>query len=81
MVTVYWRPRCLYCVRLRMALRLRGVSARWVNIWQDGQAAAFVRSVAAGYETVPTVVVGDRALVNPSPGQVIAALRGAQPRP
>jgi hypothetical protein len=47
---------------------------RQVNIWEDPQAAARVRSVAGGNETVPTVVVGYRALVNPSVGAVLAAM-------
>ncbi|MGE0305934.1 MAG: NrdH-redoxin, partial [Acidimicrobiia bacterium] len=37
-----------------------------VNIWDDPEGAAFVRSVARGYETVPTVSIGPEALVNPS---------------
>lgn len=73
---VYWRPGCPFCSMLRTGLRLRGVPHREVNIWEDPEAAAFVRSVANGNETVPTVVVGDTALVNPSAKQV-AALLGA----
>lgn len=48
-----------------------------INIWRDPDAAAFVRSVAGGNETVPTVVIHGRPVVNPSPRIVIAALRGA----
>ncbi len=44
-----------------------------VNIWDDPSAAAFVRSVANGNETVPTVTVGTAAFVNPTPRDVIAA--------
>ena len=53
---------------------------REVNIWDDPDAAAIVRSFARGNETVPTVVVGaldsDRAvgLVNPSGAEVLAAV-------
>lgn len=48
-----------------------------MNIWRDPEAAAIVRSVADGNETVPTVVFADgSAWVNPPPGQVVAALRG-----
>jgi mycoredoxin len=50
------------------------VAYREVNIWADEDAAAFVRSVARGNETVPTVMVGDVSLVNPSTRQVLAAL-------
>jgi inosine-uridine nucleoside N-ribohydrolase len=41
-----------------------------VNIWQDPAAAAAVRAVADGNETVPTVEVGGRWLVNPRARQV-----------
>jgi mycoredoxin len=79
LVTVYWRPGCPYCTRLRAGLRRAGLPAREVNIWQDDQARARVRSLAGGNETVPTVVVGERAMVNPSPRSVIAAALCANP--
>jgi hypothetical protein len=34
-----------------------------------------VRSVAGGFETVPTVVVGSEALVNPRGSDVVASLQ------
>ena len=46
------------------------------NIWDDPSAAAFVRSVADGNETVPTIRIGGTSLVNPSKKQVVAALAG-----
>lgn len=42
------------------------------NFWEDQKATAFVRSVAHGNETVPTVTVAGRAMVNPSGRQVLA---------
>jgi hypothetical protein len=50
-----------------------------VNIWEDPEAAAFVRSVARGNETVPTVTVGDVALVNPSVGDLQRVLDAGRP--
>ncbi len=47
-----------------------GLEFTEVDIWQDPEAAAFVRSVANGNETVPTVSIGDVHLVNPSARQV-----------
>jgi hypothetical protein len=44
------------------------------NIWEEPDAAAFVRSVARGNETVPTVAIGDEALVNPRVGEVLELL-------
>lgn len=49
------------------------------NIWDDADAAAFVRSVARGNETVPTVTVGTLALVNPSIGELLDAVRTHAP--
>ncbi|NOX21597.1 MAG: NrdH-redoxin [Actinobacteria bacterium] len=72
---VYWRPGCGFCARLFAQLDQAGVPHRRVNIWEDPDAAATVRSFAHGSETVPTVVIGDTALVNPSVDQVQTALR------
>lgn len=67
---VYSRPGCPFCVMLRTGLKLRGVPFREVNIWEDPEAAAFVRSVARGNETVPTISWGEVSMVNPSAKQV-----------
>ncbi|MGC4847402.1 glutaredoxin domain-containing protein [Micromonospora sp. DT15] len=62
---VYWRPGCHYCLRLRFSLGGLARRAHWVDIWRDPAAAAAVRAVAGGNETVPTVVLGDQAVVKP----------------
>ncbi len=73
-VAVYWRPGCPYCASLRRQLARRAVPARWHDIWADESARAFVRSVNAGNETVPTVRVGEQILTNPSWRELAAAL-------
>jgi mycoredoxin len=78
-VVFYTRPRCPYSFRLRRKLRRRGLPFREVNIWRDAAAAAAVRAAAGGSETVPTVQVGDRWLVNPTVEEVYAAA-GYDPR-
>lgn len=50
----YTRPGCLYYLTLRAGLRRAGIVRREIDIWEDPGAAAFVRSVANGNETVPT---------------------------
>jgi mycoredoxin len=70
-VTFYWRPGCPFCSSLRAGLDRAGVAHADVNIWDDPAGAAFVRSVANGNETVPTVTVGTTSLVNPTPDQVV----------
>jgi mycoredoxin len=72
-VVLYTRPRCPYCFRLRRSLRRRGFQFREVDIWRDEAAAAMVRHAAGGNETVPTVHVGDRWLVNPTADEVCTA--------
>ena len=71
-VTVYWRPGCPFCSRLRQDLRVMGLPAREANIWADPSAAARVRTIADGDETVPTVVADERAFVNPTAAAVLA---------
>jgi glutaredoxin len=72
---IYWRPGCIFCIRLRFALGPAGRRAVWVNIRRDPAATARVRSANDGNETVPTVFVGDRAHTNPPPSWVREALR------
>ena len=79
MVTVYWRPGCPYCARLRENLRVLGVPTREINIWADKSAAATVRELAGGSETVPTVVIGGRGYVNPPASAVLAEVRRTDP--
>jgi glutaredoxin-like protein len=74
-VTIYSRPGCPYCFLLRRRLRRYGIVFTEVNIWHDPAAAAAVRAVADGTETVPTVHVGGQWLVNPSARQVVQLAR------
>jgi glutaredoxin-like protein len=78
-VVVYWRHGCPYCMRLMFLLLFSRLRYTKVNIWRDPDAAAFVRSVADGNETVPTVTVAGRPMVNPSVGKVLAAVREYAP--
>lgn len=78
-VTVYWRPGCGFCAGLLRSLERSGLDFERRNIWDDEDDAAFVRSVANGNETVPTVVVGDHALVNPTGDDVLTTLAEVSP--
>jgi glutaredoxin-like protein len=75
-VTVYSRPGCPYCYLLRRGLRRRQVPFSEVDIWTDPDAAAAVRAVADGNETVPTVHVAGQWLINPSAATVDRLARG-----
>ena len=76
-VTMYWRPGCGFCAALKRNLDAKGVTYEMRNIWDNPEDAAFVRSVARGNETVPTVTVGDISMVNPSAEEVQAAIAAA----
>lgn len=76
---VFWRPGCPFCRELRRDLGRRGIEARWLNIWSDGEARGFVREVNGGNETVPTVRVGAVVLTNPSGAEVAALLPDPPP--
>jgi glutaredoxin len=78
-VEVMWRPGCPFCASLRRGLRRSGVASVEHNIWSSSDAATRVRGATGGDETVPTVFVGDRALVNPSARQVVEAIRAVDP--
>jgi glutaredoxin len=70
-IVVYWRPGCGFCASLERKLIAANIKFRKVNIWDDPQASEFVRSVARGNETVPTLSIGSVSLVNPSLQSVI----------
>lgn len=79
-VVIYWRPDCVFCLDLLLRLKWTRLRYRKVDIRKDAGARAFVRSVADGNETVPTVVVAGQALVNPSKRELIAVVRERAPR-
>lgn len=74
-VTLYWRPGCRYCTKLRQGLDRLGLTRVEINIWEDNDGAAVVRGIANGNETVPTVIVGEIGYVNPSPDLVARLVR------
>ncbi|MFD7968694.1 glutaredoxin domain-containing protein [Streptomyces clavifer] len=78
-MVVHWRPGCPFCMKLRLRLRFSKLTYTEVDIWSDPDAAAFVRSVADGNETVPTVTVAGHSMVNPSMRQVVRAVREHAP--
>lgn len=79
-VEVLWRPGCPFCMKLRRGLRRRAISTTEIDIWQDRSAAQRVRAVTGGDETVPTVFVGNLALVNPRVRDVIDAVEREFPK-
>jgi len=73
-IEYYWRPGCPFCMMLDRSLAKYDLPMARHNIWDDQDAANYVKSVANGNETVPTVRVGEVAMVNPSAAEVLAAV-------
>lgn len=66
---VLWKPGCVYCERMLLALR-GDPRVVWVNVWADREANAEVRRHNGGDELTPTVLIGDEVLRNPGPDEV-----------
>jgi mycoredoxin len=81
-VTMYSTPWCGYCHRLKGQLDREGIAYTVVDIEQEPDAAAIVREVNNGNETVPTIVFPDgSALTNPSVAQVRERLAASAQSP
>jgi glutaredoxin len=78
-VVLLWRPGCGFCLALQHGLDRAGLDYTKRNIWQDADAAALVRRFAGGAETVPTVLVGEIGLVNPTSGRVLRTVHEVAP--
>lgn len=78
-IDYYWRPGCPFCMNLERGLAKHNIPLNKKNIWDSTEYAAEVRQIANGNETVPTVVVGDAQLVNPSANEVIQAIANQAP--
>ena len=78
-IDLYWRPGCGFCSSLRRGLDKAGLERVEHNIWDDTKNAAIVREHANGNETVPTVVIGDTGMVNPSSKEVLRFLAASAP--
>jgi glutaredoxin len=78
-VEVFWRPGCPFVGGVGRVLDDAGVPTNLRNIRENPDDAAIVRSITGGDETVPTLVIGPVALVNPSARLVMATLREHAP--
>lgn len=64
---------------LERRLKNANVLFKKFNIYENKRDRAFVKSVANGNETVPTLRIGSRSLVNPSLGQVLKVMADEVP--
>jgi mycoredoxin len=73
-MVMYTRPGCPFSAKLRVKLVLARIPFTRVDIWQEKDAAAVVRSVNDGNELVPTIRIGEVFLSNPSLREIRAVL-------
>lgn len=71
---VLWRPHCPFCRILFSGIEKHGLEVELRNIWEDDEARALLNQ-RIGSETVPSVLVGDEILVNPSITELLAAVQ------
>jgi mycoredoxin len=62
---VLWRPGCGFCRILFSGLERHRIEHTRVNIWEDAGARRMLND-RIGSETVPSVLVGEAIMVNPS---------------
>ncbi len=74
-LVVYTTLTCGQCWVLKSWLKRKRITFREIDIEDDAEARRFVRAAAAGYMSVPTVVLpSGRVLIEPSSRDVDAAL-------
>jgi len=79
-ILVYGRPTCPSVPPVLRLLDEAGVAYDYVNVRQDFEAAARLRQITGGYESVPTLVFPDgRILVEPGTAALRRALQEAAP--
>ncbi len=70
---VLWRPHCPFCRFLFADIERHGLEVERRDIWSDDEARALLNE-RIGCETVPSVLIGERLLVNPSIDEVLEAV-------
>ena len=70
---VLWRLHCPFCRILFSGIERHGLDVETRNIWEDEDARALLNR-RIGSETVPSVLVGDEILVNPSITELMATI-------
>jgi mycoredoxin len=75
-ITVYGTTWCGDTTRARRLLESLGVAYAWIDIDEDREGEAFVKTTNRGSRSVPTIVFADgTALTEPSGAQLTAKLR------
>ena len=79
-IIVYGRPGCPGVPPVLRLLDAAGADYEYINIREDPEAAARLRQITGGYESVPTVVLPDgRTMVEPGTLKLRQALQEQNP--
>lgn len=70
-ITVYTTQTCGPCRRLKRSLHEAGVDFREIDVDLVPDMARRIEQATGGFRIVPSVVVGDRLLVNPRAEEVL----------
>lgn len=73
-ITMYTTSWCGYCKRLERRLVQEGIPYRTVDVEEETRFGDRIVARTGGNRTVPSVEAGDSFLVNPSIGEIKAAL-------
>ena len=73
-VTLFSTTWCGHCIRLKRQMDESGISYVEIDIDENEQFGEQIVRATGGYRTVPALQIGEALLVNPSIGEVKAAL-------
>ena len=74
-ITMYTTSWCGFCKRLERQMQEEGIAYRTVDVDRETHYGDRIVARTGGYRIVPTLDIGGELLVNPSIGEVKAALR------
>jgi mycoredoxin len=75
-ITLYTRPWCGAVLRVKHFLDSRGIPYTEVDLTRDPDAAAHVRDLNRGYESVPTILFDGRHVATEPSDSELARLLG-----
>ena len=76
-VILYMTRWCGFCVRTKRYLDAREIPYEAVDVDEHPEFDEQIRRASGGSRTVPTLEIGGKLLVNPSPAVIEAALAAA----
>jgi mycoredoxin len=79
-IVVYTTSWCPDCIRSKRVLRRLGVEFEEINIDEVPGSEQRMKDLNGGSDRVPTLVIGETVLIEPSEDSLIAALKLSHPQ-